>query len=120
MGLAIDYAGADLYTSTGPTYHGGCAWDRSAFMCIDAGDAGDRYELQRSPGLGIADHGSWAIFADMGGNDTYAPRGGLGRASGGSLAVFYDHAGEDDYAAVEGKDNGTVIPTDAGGLFVDR
>ena len=120
MGLAVDYAGADLYTSTGPTYHGGCSWDRSAFMCIDAGDGDDRYELQRSPGLGIADHGSWGIFADLGGNDTYAPRGGMGRASGGSLAVFYDHAGEDDYAATQGKDNGMVIPAEAGGLFVDR
>lgn len=120
MGLAIDYAGADLYTSTGPTYHGGCSWDRSAFMCIDAGDGDDRYELQRSPGLGIADHGSWGIFADLGGNDTYAPAGGMGRASGGSLAVFYDHAGDDDYSAVQGRDNGMVIPIETGGLFVDR
>ena len=45
----------------------------------------------------------------------------MGRASGGSLAVFYDHGGgEDDYGAVQGRDNGMVVATEAGGVLVDR
>src|SRR5262249_36019320 len=84
MGLFIDYAGNDTYTSTGPPYNGGCAWDHSVFLCVDAG-GDDRYQFERTAGPGRADIGSWGVFADLGGKDTYVAPGGLGRASQKSL-----------------------------------
>jgi len=120
MGLFVDYAGADTYTSTGPTYNGGCAWDRSAFVCIDGGDGDDTYALKRSSGLGRADIKSWAVFADMGGNDRYITGGGLGAVSRTSVAVFYDRAGKDDYGRKgSGREDGKTLSTSDGGIFVD-
>jgi hypothetical protein len=123
LGLFIDYAGNDTYASTGPTYNGGCAWDHSAFLCIDAaGD--DTYQLERSGGLGMADIGSWGVFADLGGRDKYRAGSGLGRASQKSLAVLLDASGEDDYEAVKGLEsrpgNRQTHKGEASWLFVDR
>ena len=123
--MFIDYTGADTYASTGPTYNGGCAWDHSAFVFIDAGAEGDKYEWARSSGLGRADIGSWGVFADLGGDDAYTANGSPGACTRAGLAVFFDAAGRDDYTAIRGA--GATKPTDghtyadpAGGLFIDR
>ena len=125
MGLFVDYDGEDTYASTGPTYNAGCAWDHSAFLCIDGGTRGDRYDLARTAGLGRADIGSWAVFADLGGDDRYLTGSGLGAVSRGGLAVFYDQAGADDYrgvrsAAARGLGNGKTFSGKAGEMFLDR
>jgi hypothetical protein len=124
LGLFIDYAGKDTYTSTGPTYNCGCAWDHSAFLFIDAGAQGDTYRLDRSGGLGMADIGSWAVFADLGGRDRYRAGGGPAAATQKALAVFYDAGGEDDYAGVKGSAsrpaNGQTRQGPLTWLFVDR
>ena len=125
MGLFVDYAGADRYTTTGPTYNCGCAWDRSAFVFIDGGSEGDTYELQHSQGLGRADINSWSVCADLGGDDRYTAPGGLGKTSRLGLSVFFDRAGVDEYTGL--KANVTPRPANAathtrgdGGLFIDR
>ena len=125
MGLFIDYDGNDTYKSAGPTYNGGCAWDHSAFLFIEAGNTDDAYEWERSAGPARADIGSWSVFAEMGGSDRYATRTGLARTSRNSLAVFYDGAGKDDYTGVKGSGktepaNGKTLPYGTGGLFIDR
>jgi hypothetical protein len=124
LGLFIDYAGKDTYTTTGPTYNCGCAWDHSAFLFIDAGTSDDRYQLERSSGLGTADIGGWAVCADLGGNDFYRVGGGLGSASQKALAVFFDRAGDDDYSLVKGLSsmpgNGRSNKGKDSWLFVDR
>ena len=125
QGLFVDYAGADTYGSTGPTYNGGCAWDHSAFVFIDAGIEGDKYEWSRSAGFGRADIGSWGMFADVGGDDTYAAAGLPGACTRVGLAVFFDAAGTDDYTGIRGGDaakavNGRTHADPAGGLFIDR
>ena len=124
MGLFADYAGRDTYTSTGPTYNGGCAWDRSAFLFVDgAGD--DAYRLERSAGPGRADINSWAAFADLAGDDRYVTPAGLGRASRNALAAFLDLAGADDYRRAGRSGDfqpadGATHHTPDGGLFLDR
>lgn len=134
VGLFIDYHGDDRYTSTGPFYNGGTAWDRSVMLFIDAGPGDDVYDLRRSDGLGLADFSAWSLFIEEGGNDRYlvgdGPDGarGMGMASNGSMSGFFDLAGEDDYAIVPRSDlagpvrrgNGQTLPDQAGGVFVDR
>ena len=125
LGLFIDYSGHDHYTSTGPVYNGGVAWDRSVALCIDAGEGDDRYDLRRSDGLGRADHNSWSMFIEEGGKDRYVVPNGMGRAVNTSLSGFFDLAGEDEYTAVPGaslgeRRNGQTLVDPAGGLFQDR
>jgi hypothetical protein len=125
MGLFADYAGNDTYSTTGPTYNGACAWDHSVFLFVDAaGD--DVYDTRGSSGVGRADIGSWAVFADLGGKDRYLCPGGLGRASQKSLAVFL-HTGrrEDDYTLVPRSGdfqpgNGKLFADKDGGVFIDQ
>ena len=124
MGLFIDYQGKDTYSSSGPTYNCAAAWDRSAFLFIDAGGEDDVYHLEKSAGLGRADIGSWAVFADLGGNDRYIAPGGMASTSKDSLAIFFDRAGNDDYEKTGkmGKHtpaNGLLQAIQPGGLFVD-
>ncbi|HKB35618.1 MAG TPA: hypothetical protein VKD72_04135 [Gemmataceae bacterium] len=124
MGLFIDYAGRDIYDSPGPTYNGGCAWDHSVFLCVDAG-GDDRYLLKRTSGLGRGDIGGWGVFADLGGKDRYVCPGGVGRASQKGLGVFYDAAGDDDYRDVAKvgdfqPGNGKRHADTDGGVFIDR
>lgn len=119
LGLHVDYRGDDRYTSTGPYYNGGAAWDFSVMLGIDAAAGMDRYELERSDGLGRADHHAWSLFIDEGGRDQYMVPAGLGLASDGSMSGFFDLAGEDAYT-MEGRGNGRTVPDEAGGLFVDR
>ena len=88
VGLFVDGAGTDHYGSTGPEYNGAAAWDRSAALFVDAGEGDDRYDLQRSTGLGIADHHAWSLFLDAGGMNRYAVRSGKGAAGDGSVSVF--------------------------------
>src|SRR2546425_1021101 len=124
MGLFIDYRGDDRYTSTGPHYNGGAAWDRSVMLGIDAGPGRDVYELLRSDGLGRADHNSWSLFVEEGGDDRYLVPNGMGSASDNSMSGFFDLAGEDEYVnaprSVEGsRGNGRTLLDHAGGVFVD-
>src|SRR5947208_3514280 len=125
MGLFIDYLGDDRYTSTGPFYNGGTAWDRSIMLCIDAGAGRDVYDLRRSSGLGQADHTSWSLFVEEGGIDRYLVPGGMGTASDNSMSGFFDLAGEDEYVNVPrsvagSRGNGETLLDPAGGLFVHR
>jgi hypothetical protein len=90
-GLFIDQSGNDHYESRGPTYNCAAAWDRTTALFIDAaGD--DQYDLMRSAGLGISQHASWAVAADLAGADTYRLSSGLGASGNGSLAFFVDLA----------------------------
>jgi hypothetical protein len=129
IGLAVDYRGSDHYESSGPTYHGGCAWDGSVFMCIAGGPGSDRYQLSRTSALGVADHGSLGVFADLGGDESYNVGSGLARGSDGSLAIFLDAAGQDDYGLQTGspadsessRGNGKIFSDPANSsLFIDR
>jgi len=125
VGLFVDYGGEDRYSSTGPVYNGGTAWDRSVMLCIDAGPDNDLYDLQRSDGLGRADHRSWSVFIDEQGNDRYLVPNGMGRASDASMSGFFDLAGEDEYplaprSSPGRRDNRQTVLDGTGGLFVDR
>ena len=118
MGLFIDFQGSDHYTSSGPIYNGGSAWDRSVTLFIDGGPQADFYD---SFGLGRAHHGSWSLSIEEGGLDRYASSSGFGMASENSMAGFFDLAGEDEYAGSSRDLRNTVMLLDAqGGLFVDR
>jgi hypothetical protein len=125
MGLFADYAGNDTYSTTGPTYNGACAWDHSVFLFVDAaGD--DVYDTRGSSGVGRADIGSWAVFADLGGKDRYICPSGLGRASQKSLAVFLHARGKEaDYKLVPKNgdfqpSNGKMFADKDGGVFIDQ
>lgn len=121
MGLFLDYEGDDTYTSVGPTYNLGCAWDRSVFLFAD-GAGNDTYDLTKSSGCGRADHGGWAVFADLAGTDRYRVNGPLGVVTDRSLATFFDGGGEDEYpklTAPAAPANGKTH-RDGGGTFIDR
>ena len=127
-GLFIDYAGDDRYTSTGPFYNGGTAWDVSVMLGIDAGQGNDVYDFRRSDGLGLAAHRAWSLFIEEGGQDRYLIPNGMGAATDNSMSGFFDLAGDDEYAVVPRSDpagavqrgNGHTLLDQAGGLFVDR
>jgi hypothetical protein len=121
-GLFLDYAGADVYTSTGPTWTGGSAWDHSQCLFVDAA-GNDDYQWKRTAGLGIAQGESWAVFAELAGDDTYAVRQGPAHPTPPCLVVFFDGGGKDDYRNVGNKQaiNGkTQANGKKGSLFVDR
>ena len=123
IGLFIDLKGYDQYTSTGPTYNGGTAWDRSVSLCIDAGPEGDTYDFSQSAGLGLSHHDSWSLFVEEGGLDHYLVPTGFGQASDNSLSGFFDLGGIDEYGGASGDGrlgNGVRVVRDPGGLFVDR
>lgn len=121
VGLFVDRAGADRYGSTGPFYNGAAAWDRSVALAVDDGVDDDTYDLQRSTGLGIADHRAWSLFVDAGGRDRYLIPKGLGDAQHGSVSGFFDLGGEDRYETAMPARQGAVLRRDGpGGLFVDR
>ncbi|MSR25278.1 MAG: hypothetical protein EXR96_09375 [Nitrospiraceae bacterium] len=121
VGLFVDRAGADRYGSTGPFYNGAAAWDRSVALAIDDGADDDTYDLQRSTGLGIADHHAWSLFVDAGGRDRYLLPKGLGDAQHGSVSGFFDLGGEDRYETAMPARQGAVLRRDGpGGLLVDR
>jgi hypothetical protein len=89
VGVFLDQSGDDRYDSTGPTYNCGAAWDRTAALFIDAG-GNDQYNLTRSAGLGISQHSSWAVAADLHGADAYQVATGLGASAAASPAMFID------------------------------
>lgn len=125
VGLFIDVDGEDRYTSSGPTYNGATAWDRSVMLGVDAGQGHDRYDLRQSTGLGRADHHSWSVFIEEGGQDRYDLPNGMGVAFEQSMSAFFDLAGVDDYAQAppegpEKRENGRLLVDGTGGLFVDR
>ncbi len=124
--LFVDREGNDRYGSTGPFYNGGVAWDRGVSLMLDAGTGNDRYELERSSGLGSADHGGWGLFIDEGGDDWYRTGTGFGRSSGEGFAGFFDLHGEDSYPDEapltfdQRPGNGRAWRYTEGGVFVDR
>jgi hypothetical protein len=121
VGLFVDYSGADRYGSTGPSYNGSAAWDRSVALAVDAGTGDDIYDFRRSTGLGIADRQAWSLFVDAGGQDRYQVPNGLGDARHGSVSRFFDLGGEDRYETAMPVRQGAVLRRDEpGGLFVDR
>lgn len=125
VGLFIDYQGRDRYGSSGPFYNGGAAWDRSVTLFIDAGQDDDVYDLQRSSGLGRADHHAWSVFIEEGGRDRYLVPNGMGTASNNGMSGFFDLAGEDEYVLTPpvGADrpgNGRTLLDQAGSIFMDR
>lgn len=121
VGLFVDRAGADQYMSTGPFYNGAAAWDRSVALAVDDGADDDIYDLQRSTGLGIADHRAWSLFVEAGGQDRYLVPKGLGDARHGSVSGFFDLGGDDRYETAMPARQGAVLRRDEpGGLFVDR
>ncbi len=124
LGLFADYEGADQYGSTGPTYNGGCAWDHSAFMFIGGGRGKDRYDWSKTSGMGRADIGSWAVFAELGGDDQYISSGPA-RTSKTGVGVFLDANGNDDYSQLGGWGdekpvNNKSLRTVPGGFFTDQ
>src|SRR5947209_3879298 len=86
IGLFLDYGRDDPYVSDGPTYNCGCAWDRSVFLLAD-GAGNDTYDLTKSSGCGRADHGGWAVFADLAGMDRYRVTSAPCAASDKGVAV---------------------------------
>jgi hypothetical protein len=125
VGFFIDAAGRDRYLSNGPFYNGGVAWDRGVAAAIDAGASDDIYDFQQSDGLGRADHSSWSLFLDDGGQDRYHIGRGLGTGERNSIGLFVDLGGNDEYqptarADLGGRGNGQKVVTPPGGLFVDR
>lgn len=128
VGLFADGHGADRYSSTGPLYNGGTAWDFSVAAAVDGGTGTDLSDFQRSSGLGRAELTSWSLFIEEGGNDRYLVPKGLGSASDDSLSGFFDLAGKDEYpptASLNGppgttRGNGIILLESAGSLFVDR
>ena len=124
VGMHLDYHGNDQYRSTGPYYNKGVSWDHGVSLAINAGSGTDLYALEQSTGLGRANHMGWAIFVDEGGQDRYATQSGFGEASEGSLAGFFDLDGTDTYSMVGTTSvqlsNGTTVPRNPGGIFVDR
>jgi hypothetical protein len=136
VGLFIDYGGDDLYTSTGPFYNGGTAWDLSVAVCVDAGQGNDVYDFHRTDGLGRADYHSWSLFIEDGGKDRYrlgagAISPGMGMAFNDSLSGFFDLGGQDEYLLSPnpdstvslnnlGRGNGLIVLRREGSLFIDR
>lgn len=128
VGLFVDRHGDDRYSSTGPLYNGGTAWDFSVMAAIDGDSGTDQYDFQRSSGLGRAEHQSWSLFIEEGGNDRYVVSQGLGSASNDSLSGFFDLAGRDEYPPAVSpqplpgstRGNGMIFLESAGSLFVDR
>jgi hypothetical protein len=125
LGLFLDRHGNDRYESTGPFYNGAAAWDSSVALMIDAGSGQDQYLLALSTGLGIADHGAWAVCIDEGGADRYLLIQGQGWAGNKSLAGFIDLRGVDMYddrahPSNEGKENARTLLQGDRGLFMDK
>jgi len=123
-----DRHGTDRYSSTGPFYNGGVAWDHSVSAMIDAGVDGDHYAFASSTGAGMADYSGWGLFIDEGGDDLYQTKKGLGRSSEHGVSAFFDLTGQDTYdipqesvtrADLRPSDGKTIRYPD-GGLFVDR
>ena len=124
IGMQLDYHGNDQYRSTGPYYNKGVSWDHGVSLAVDGGTGDDLYAFDASTGLGKANHMGWAIFVDEGGHDRYTTQLGFGEASEGSLAGFFDLAGSDSYSMLAATSvqlsNGSTVPRNPGGMFVDR
>jgi hypothetical protein len=128
VGLFIDQQGDDRYSSTGPFYNGGVAWDHSVSLMLDAGKGRDTYNFERSTGLGRADYAGWGLFIDEGGEDQYLATSGFGDSSEKSVAGFFDLEGKDTYTLPSTSSTpADARPTDGrrilypqAGVFVDR
>ncbi|HEX5647682.1 MAG TPA: hypothetical protein VFX56_11985 [Nitrospira sp.] len=124
IGMHLDYQGNDQYRSTGPYYNMGVSWDHGVGLAIDGGTGDDLYAFDVSTGLGKANHMGWAIFVDEGGHDRYTTQSGFGEGAEGSLAGFFDLAGSDTYSILAATpvrlSNGSTIPRNPGGMFVDQ
>lgn len=122
QGLFLDYAGNDTYRSSGPTWTGSSAWDHSQCLFVE-GSGNDTYDWAKTEGLGISHGNSWAVCAELAGDDTYAIRKGPARANPPCLVVFFDQAGTDDFSKAGNKqaaDNKELADDEKGSLFIDR
>jgi hypothetical protein len=128
VGLFIDQRGDDRYSSSGPFYNGGVAWDHSVSLMLDTGKGRDIYSFERSTGLGRADYAGWGLFIDEGGEDQYQVNSGFGDSSEKSVAGFFDLNGNDIYAPHPDSSmppdtrpgNGKLFLYPQGGAFTDR
>jgi len=128
VGLFIDRQGDDRYSSSGPFYNGGVAWDHSVSLMLDAGKGRDIYNFEHSTGLGRADYAGWGLFIDEGGEDQYQVNSGFGDSSEKSVAGFFDLNGNDIYAPHPDSSmppdtrpgNGKLFLYPQGGTFIDR
>ena len=128
VGLIVDYQGKDRYSSKGPFYNGGAAWDGSVALAVDGGLTSDFYDLPGSTGLGMADLGGLGLFIEEGGADQYAVSRGLGHGADNSVGAFFDLEGRDDYSSVPPpvdharpeRLNGKTYIENSGSLFIDR
>ncbi len=121
VGLFVDREGDDRYGSTGPYYDAAAAWDRSVALAVDDGAGDDRYDFQRSTGLGMAERQAWSLFIDAGGDDRYRVPEGMGTARTGGVSGFFDLGGQDRYETTMPVRQGAFLRRDGtGGLFVDR
>jgi hypothetical protein len=127
VGLFIDRQGDDRYSSSGPFYNGGVAWDHSVSLMLDAGKGRDIYSFERSTGLGRADYAGWGLFIDEGGEDQYLATSGFGNSSEKSVAGFFDLEGKDTYTQQPDStmpddprpSNGRLFLYPQGGVFAD-
>lgn len=100
--LCLDGGGRDRYATSGPTYAGGCAWDGTLCLMVEAtGD--DEYHLAAGDGPALADIGSWGAFVELAGDDRYDLRDAPGRATREAAAVFVDSAGRDTWTIGSGR-----------------
>ncbi len=102
VALCLDGGGRDRYATTGPTYAGGCAWDGTLSLMVEAaGD--DEYSLAAGDGPALADIGLWGAFVELSGDDRYELRDAPGRATRDAAAVFADAAGRDTWTIGAGR-----------------
>jgi len=117
--LCLDAAGRDRYSTSGPTYAGGCAWDGTVALFLEIG-GDDTYHLAQGDGPALADIGSWGAFVELSGDDTYELRDLPGRATRDAVVVFVDAAGCDRWTIASGRKmtNG-VLSAEGGALRAD-
>lgn len=124
IGVLFDDAGDD-YTDLVMTCGIGMAHDCSASFYLDlAGN--DTYVVSKgdngSTSLGSSLNNSFALFANIGGNDTYKPLGtcvayatsgrrGVWSQFAPTTSIFIDVGGHDSYEYKQGKDNSEWIQT---------
>jgi hypothetical protein len=136
LGAAAHYAigvlledGGDDESDLVMTLGFGTAHDCSAAFYIDAG-GNDRYTMskgdERACSFGSALNSSFALFANIRGDDSYAPvgnafgyatmrRGGEWREYAPSTGLFFDIGGKDTYIHARAADNSEWIQTEAPG-----
>ncbi|MFT5152092.1 MAG: hypothetical protein ACI841_002083 [Planctomycetota bacterium] len=123
IGVRWDAGGNDSYNCRSVA-HTGMAWDEGVgFLIEDSGD--DTYNAGALACGGAAQTGI-AICIDRGGRDSYKTASQSQGGTGGtdyhkkpSLGVLIDLGGQADSYSGEGRDDGTVVVTPEGAIFMD-